>query len=190
VVEGFNRVFGVQHFTWKCFWRSCAASTSAVFLMTFIWMMLRPEEALAFNRGDAKSSIIMAVLGYLVYGMLVNWIPDYVSYVKTRRILEAMSNSNRFRRLFLLAVVDKAVSLSVFFAANSALKVIVGPPTRPPYKIPFSHLFVTAITLHATRPHSASLGVSLYAALFVSAWAWLYAILPRQRVSWSVCSPG
>ena len=42
--HGFDRIFTDEHVSWKCFLRSCIASLAAVFLVSLVWAVLRPDE--------------------------------------------------------------------------------------------------------------------------------------------------
>src|SRR5258708_4253199 len=84
----FDRIFGTKHMSWRCFWRSCLAST-VVFVLFSVVQMLTSDLM------DAPLGVLVGVLGFLILiaipvGILCNVLPDYVSLLETRLMLKYM----------------------------------------------------------------------------------------------------
>jgi len=183
----FNKIFGERHFTLKCFRRSCLASLIAVCLMFLVWRLLRPQEfGLYFEvHNEISDGLISFFLVFIAF--LVNCLPDYVSYMKTRSILRAMSGSQGFLRLFEFALLDTALTIMIFAGgivfANFALVALFESHWtwmevwKGLYEYNIGPKALTStLTLRAPDQGGLTFGVFFYAALFVAAWSWLYGI--------------
>jgi hypothetical protein len=103
LVVAFNKIFGERHFSFKCIWRSCMASTIAVVLVSFAWIITRPDEFNSMVTGE-KYSLAAKIVGVAVTMATLNWVPDYFSYMKTRSNIEENKQSTRRFRSFSICV--------------------------------------------------------------------------------------
>jgi hypothetical protein len=182
LVTAFNTVFGERHLSLKCVIRSCIASLLAMSTMIFIWWLLRPNEFLAFIQNPKHT-----VLAVFFFILPFNFIPDYLSYMKTRIILASMAKSRGFSQLWQFVAVDTLLTLFIFGFFSVVLLsqeyAIVHHTTfsfqdwwRHGLIGFWSQHYVELITLHASGRGAFPFGVVFYAAFFVSAWTWLYAV--------------
>ena len=84
----FDRVFGRQHVTWKCFWRSSIASYSALFVSGIVGAF--------FTKYNLFKQLAIAP-EFLVTALLGNVFTDYISLLQTRKFLEIGRASCRER---------------------------------------------------------------------------------------------
>jgi hypothetical protein len=192
LVRIFTKIFGERHFTWKCFGRSCLASLFAVCMGIALWMTTRTYEQLmeslsgSFVSFEEEPALYpkLAPTDFAVFVVLLNCVPDYFSYMKTRVILRWMSNSDRVVHIFLFACLD-TVSTVLLFAVGGlimtflivAISWLVLSSHELEAFVPafseFLNVLVYYLT-HSTR-ELPPLGIVFYASLFVSVWAWIYA---------------
>jgi hypothetical protein len=184
LVTAFNWFFGERHFTLKCFMRSCLASLIAVSGLALVWGILRPQEFayLFFISDSSKSGLAISLL---LFVLAFNCIPDYVSYMKSRMILRVMSRSKRHFRLWEYAAIDTLLSAGIFFlllaVSLSTMDIVFnGSTVGTALHSAISRIFdeKEVILMLELRSDWGSLpaGIFFYAALFVSAWTWLYAL--------------
>ena len=118
--ESFDAVFGKKRRSWKCFFRSCLASTLASVILIFIWAWIRPDEFFAVWRNkDFKSQLIL----FPILLALLNFLPDYLSLLETRYIIKRMTKTISLKiRLSLLlfdVILTGVIALSIVPAFNS-----------------------------------------------------------------------
>jgi hypothetical protein len=109
-VKIFERVFGDKQLSWKCLWRSCAATaiTSLITLGATI-TIFRTTNALTWS----------SVLLYMSASILSSFIPDYLSLWKTRYLINASATEADVYRDLLLLLLD--IIGSLFLAACASL---------------------------------------------------------------------
>jgi hypothetical protein len=109
----FDRVFGENHFSWKCFLRSCLASYAS-FIITVVLSgrQLRPLARNLFIRGGPQFFPF-----FLVNSMLGNLLPDYVSLYKSRYIVGVMSKTKNLLAQMGLFVGDIVLTCVVGLVA-------------------------------------------------------------------------
>ena len=107
---------------------------------------------------------------------VINCVPDYFSYMKTRIILKEITKSEKFSRVFLFAVIDTVLTLLIFvFVLVLADLLFLGRDALRTIFETLHRWLPQGLALHAPGAQL-PIGVFLYAALFVSAWSWLYAL--------------
>lgn len=177
-VAVFDRVFGRNHLSFRCFWRSSLASILGVVLISFSMWLINPrllETLWLLARNDPKSWI----LGIFV----ANILPDYISLLETRFILSLMhrvSLSTRFLyapSMLCLLIFDIVFTYGVALTARhfGSLLVIFAPK--------YIYIGSPSITaeldsiLNDTLLYAlnAASWLWLYPAFFTSVWLWLYA---------------
>jgi hypothetical protein len=125
--HAFDAVFGERHFSVRCFAVSSAASTAVVLLvMAFAVLLQRSRgDFVVFSPGSPIALVSIA---------LSNWIPDYLSLLKSRKILSWMAVS-RWPWFWLLIVVDILLSavigvVSMIVLGFPALSMLAGDSGR------------------------------------------------------------
>jgi hypothetical protein len=179
----FDRVFGKKHLSWKCFFRSSVASITVGLLAFLIWTITTlgveylsvslhvvqysstPEwqriaaYQTATHLGFSSQNATF-VAACLLMAILSNAIPDFISLLETRWILNLMKRSGP-TLIGALLVIDVALTLSTAWGWNT----VMGGMRLPPTEIDFPStpvLINRAVWL-------------VYPALFTSVWLWLYA---------------
>jgi hypothetical protein len=181
----FAKVFGERHFSWKCFYRSCLASVFAFGFMFAAWALIRNED---FRSFIARPDFFHLLYFYLIFVPLFNMVPDYFSYMKTRIILRGVSRYDGFLDVVQFSLIDTLLTILMwlfgFLLAASVARLFIWPSADPWGQLPY-HLardvqhMVNELPRYLTLASVEdlpSLGVYLYASLFVSMWAWIYAI--------------
>jgi hypothetical protein len=110
LVTAFNRIFGQRHLSLSCFLRSCLASLIAFSVLFLVWSILRPGEFSNFYSGRSLGDMMWLLVGVAI----LNGIPDYISYMKSRIILATMSRSERLSRMWQLAAIDALLTVAIF----------------------------------------------------------------------------
>ena len=95
----FDRTFGTRHLSWRCFYRSCLASTLSVLTLLFLWLALHPA---GFQTLHFKSEIeptylplfgIITIFVFIVL-LMISWLPDYFSLLESRFVIKLMSRTH------------------------------------------------------------------------------------------------
>ncbi len=114
----FDAVFGKNHFSVRCFFRSATATLVAVLL---IWLLMGSADTIGLRmRSD------MTLGSVLVIGLIINLLADYVSLLETRWLLGKMPRSIIGQILVLifdLAVSALIIWIAIFAYINSPLHV-------------------------------------------------------------------
>jgi hypothetical protein len=180
LVTAFNAIFGERHFTVKCFTRSCLASLIACVIMFCFWVVVRHDDflialkELAPEDSDYLRGVILAV-GFVFAVLIFNCVPDYFSYMKTRIILKRIAATDKLRNVIAFAALDTVLSFLIFALPLALIGAFseqgwhtAGEAVRD---------FAEAFALSAGKNEKTiEPGIFFYSALFVSAWAWLYAL--------------
>jgi hypothetical protein len=104
-----DRVFGTRPFSFSFFGRSCIASLIAVFL---VWIVSR-RLILHFATHIVLNPMLTEAMGLVVWSLLINLCPDYVSLLVTRYIVRAIARKSTFTRLLRLFIADFTVTASI-----------------------------------------------------------------------------
>jgi len=169
----FDRVFGTNHLSWRCFWRSCLASYAALIFFavaagtTHHRFMI--EEPNTFVSWPEK---------IVWFGLFFNVIPDYVSLLKTRYLLK--------RIVVTSALVRIRPALSVLAVDLLATSVIASLPTALLGRLAGWQFLGSDSWIEGSFWDQYSYAiqrarvvgyvwVTLFPAFFTSIWLWLYA---------------
>jgi len=184
----FDRIFGEKHLSWRCFLRSSIASFSAIAIMIFIWLVLYPASFLATFEGMTSVEGAFVVL---VFGSIVNLIPDYLSLLETRCLLLWMSRKSGKLWIFLLLVLDLIVTsliisiigLIVYTAIIGwsvwKLATSLGLTVEYPLKLVIERwieLLGRIWNLTTTGGFPVNPAIFFYTTFFTSIWLWIYAL--------------
>lgn len=154
----FDSIFGEKHFSFKCFFRSCVGSLIAVIILFVVF-----DGAFDFFSGGVHSNarIESELSFYQVLGLCfaLNFVPDYVSLLQTRCVLQFMESvSSTFYKL-LLMLADLLLTATI-----SALYILLI------IKLFFDKEDALGNLIAAFSPYS----IFFYSAFFTSVWGWLY----------------
>jgi hypothetical protein len=177
-----DRVFGERPFSLKFILRSFVASIIAV---SIVWLVYARLQLRAHNPAEGFSETI-------VFSLLVSLIPDYLSLLISRAIINLIPRNPRLRRIVLLLVVDAALTavisiVSLMPAWFFYLILLLSP--RPGYGftevVKFwlltwnsmydDYFSLSAFNLGSEYP-SQGLTIFFYSSFFTSVWLWLYVI--------------
>ena len=104
-VEGFNAmfdsVFGKKHLRWRCIWRSAVLSIFTVGALAIL------TTGLIQRSSDVAFLLILAVF--------LNLVPDYVSLLETRVILQWASKKRSIKKLATWLTMDVLLTGVIFF---------------------------------------------------------------------------
>ena len=118
----FDRVFGTEHFSWRCFIRACLASSATAGLA---WLLaysgkfvsdtvLSELTGMGYNHdGQLRIFTVDGFSDFLGTMFMMNALPDYVSLLKTRYLLQSLTVSRSLPRLMSVLVLDAALSLTI-----------------------------------------------------------------------------
>ncbi len=154
----FDSVFGEKHFSVKCFIRSCIGSLFAVIILFGIF-----DGAFDFFTDGVKNSarIETEFTFYQVIGLCftLNFIPDYLSLLQTRWVLQKMELVSSTVGKLTLMIVDLILTATI-----SALYILLI------IELFFDKQDALGNLIAAFSPYS----VFFYSAFFTSVWGWLY----------------
>jgi hypothetical protein len=160
---GFDKVFSEKHLSGKCFYRSCVASLVSVAIVG--------TGLIAVSGGSFDPSSILFVA---VLAAFINFVPDYVSLLETRRVIKWMRGSNRvFGPLVLDLALTTLISLGLMwggmwtFGSLMTLTFQLPPPDQFP-------AYVRSMVVFRTPTNDLPDAVFFYSAFFTSVWVWLY----------------
>jgi len=105
----FDRVFGTKHLSWKCFWRSCIATYSAILLCASMSCLLHYQPLLQAR--PALEDVVLSICVTLCFTFFTNVIPDYIALLITRLSLRFMGRTHSISRIGLALVIGFAVPL-------------------------------------------------------------------------------
>jgi hypothetical protein len=174
----FDRMFGRQHVTWKCFWRSCIASYSALFVSGIVGAFL--------TKYNLFKHLVIAP-EFLVTALLGNVFTDYISLLQTRTFLALMNRSSKSHIYVILLVLDALITYSIacigLALSSSAIMIyilwhyntladrsIILPYLRTVWRV------IDVAVLSGALFKSLQMNTMFIApAFFTSIWLWLYA---------------
>ena len=185
----FDRVFGEKHLSWKCFWRSCVAS-SVAFVIAYVAGYLLTQRT--------PGHVLEGLFYVLPYALIATLLPDYLSLLESRTLLPFMDFSKSTLRSCLLVVADALVTgyigwITHLVARQLPIEASITDPQLVALiaDLGLQHLglvnifysYYDAARFIALDPIAASKWLlingefpyCLMAAFFTSIWLWLYA---------------
>jgi hypothetical protein len=183
-------VVGALHL--PSFFRSVAASFFALALLATVWVLRKDtlSRDLRFREWDALPWSEMGLL-LAVYGgatVISNWIPDYLSLVQSRWVMERMAKSSRALHRIGWLVADAVGTAAVAFGsiylgmvlllpvASRYLTLEVGCLTPEAFGLAEAwQIFVAGLTFQTppgTLNYDAA-GIYVYSTFMTSLWVWI-----------------
>ncbi len=150
----FDRAFGDRHFSLRCFVRSSIASILAVFAL---YLLFGPVFGFLEGRTVAGLSLWQALL----IGAAVNILPDYLSLLETRWVLQRM---DRVRSVFgqaAVLVLDLAFSAAIIWGGITLFRWAMG-------EAPLTWVEMLAFF--------SAFSIFFYSSFVTSVWSWLYCL--------------
>ena len=196
LVRTFDMLFGERHLSWKCFFRSCIASITAIVLLLSITFAADTRLfALLYRIFDPElPSEIRMLLISMTVGTLI---PNYISLLQTRFMLRFMEAKQsmfwqfglllsdfvlttllaRFSVIFVFTVA--MISVSAALNADVSFTALAGEWRRQLSGIMLNpHYIPGVLSLRAGISPSGQIEVStgpwFYASYVTSVWIWLY----------------
>lgn len=99
----FDGIYGEKHFSLRCFGASCLTSLLSVSALGTAYIFL--------NSGGIGDYFYIALLC-----IFINFIPDYISLLQTRFLLQQLQKSKNILTSFLLLILDLIASLAIISA--------------------------------------------------------------------------
>ncbi|MGC1498039.1 MAG: tetratricopeptide repeat protein, partial [Sulfitobacter sp.] len=152
--NAFDRIFGENHLSIRCFARSTLASFVAVIAL---WVLFDPILGLISLRADTSLSLTQALL----LGAAINIIPDYLSLYETRWLLKLFERIRNPIGQLAILIVDAAVSgIIIYFGIKVFLWVSDAPTTS----------LIEMIAIFSVY------SLFFYSTFLTSIWAWGYCL--------------
>lgn len=176
-VEMFDSIFGKRHLTWKCFGKSCLASLIAVAIVTLSYL----ANSASYVNGIMKMGI-EALAMLIVFTVLFNFVPDFISLLETRFVLRlVLRNNNRPAVISLAILVDVLITFIIFtLGVFLIFRVLVGTEGSSLFEA-FAEFSTTMLQWLLFRGDGndtieTSMSIFLWSTFFTSIWLWLYAL--------------
>ncbi len=106
----FDSVFGTNHFSLKCFFRSSLASVFSIFIIGLFILTIDNE---AIGRDMSFMTFFQNPL--FLFGIFINVIPDYLSLLQTRWIIKKLNSEEDISDQFILIIFDLILTFLIFF---------------------------------------------------------------------------
>lgn len=163
----FENFFGDSHLSWKCLRRSVITSFASVIL---IYLILGP----LLNLMDTRAGGALPFWQILVFGAVVNLIPDYLSMWETRVVLKIFERVSSTTLQLVVLLVDFLLSACIILGSLAAFLWVTGAQTiwvehvaiLSPYSVFFFSTFVTSVW--ALVYFLSTLLMRLFAGTFIS----------------------
>ncbi len=145
-VRIFDRVFGEKHLTPKCAWMSIIASLAAVAFLTILWALINPnawQHFLEYSQEIIKTTSlgniptpwgllsevlspgISAAIVFFALAAMLNLLPDYISLLETRLILNRVLHNPNKKQLFKVLILDAGFNAFIFAFFGVALSLFL-----------------------------------------------------------------
>jgi hypothetical protein len=157
----FDRVFGQEHFSWKCFLRSCVAS-NAVAMLSLLFTLFHPNVIFPNDKNVPRIMPLHSDYWPLLASVIVtNALPDYLSLLETRGVIRRLNRDGMKDMRWLLfedMFITFALCVCATYIGGSLLET--------------SQFSGAANVLDAAHANFVTLW--MIPAFFTSIWLWLY----------------
>lgn len=200
----FDRVFGVREVNVPLvgrlylprLWRSILASFLALLVLSIVWFLHKEtlSRQLRFESPSRHDFDELSIL-LIVYGsatLVTNWIPDYLSLIQSRWIMERMASAKSAGKRLGLLLVDALMTVAIAFGAiyiglrlclplvEDRLTIEIGCFTTELLGFDDAwEIFVAGLRFEsppATLNYDAS-GIYIYSTFLTSLWVWIYLLV-------------
>lgn len=199
----FDRVFGVRQVRvagvdlyLPRLWRSIVASFLALLVLSVVWVLHKETMSRPIRFGDPfRAHWDQFSLLVLLYGgatLITNWIPDYLSLMQSRWIMQRMAAApRRAHRLGWLAVDAVLTAAIAFFAIYAGMRLVL-PFVEDRLTVEIGcfstelfglddawEIFVAGLrfeTPPGTLNYDAA-GIYIYSTFLTSLWVWIYGVV-------------
>lgn len=172
----FDHIFGKNFLSRRFFFCSCIASTAASLIFFSIWA----GSHLNFLQYCLQNSILLNASTAAFLTVILNYIPDYVSLMESRWIIQKMARSSALwylPLLFLDVILTAGIWILWLFMMLVLFEVYRpdGSLISPTYT-QMVDIINNAIFFTAKRSNEMStFGIYFYSTFFTSIWVWMYA---------------
>ena len=163
----FDSVFTQHHVSWACFLRSSLASVLALIIVTSLVVSFEMSTDLQNRFSEDSFWQVSSVI--LFGGVILNVIPDYVSLLESRIIINWMGNNSRWFRNLIFLTLDIILTGIIFFLVYACFTLLVLDYSLD--KTVTS--FISSLTFSGIDSEA---GIFIYTTYFTSLWVWLYAL--------------
>lgn len=193
----FDRTFGEDHLTWRCFFRSCIASLTSVVIFILIWSIFRQREFDSFVSSLIDQNAFSPVIFFLGAPIAFNFIPDYLSLLETRFIISRMGLRHSIVEHVGLLVADfilTGIIIFVFFLTIFSIEHLFTDQAMSFVKLTRHHISAVeqGFRLSVFGTGNINMGIFFYSTYITSVWVWLYALsgfmvklAQKLDISWS-----
>ena len=112
-IQLFESLFGPKHFSQKCVWRSFGASLISFTVVGIIYASARWESVVLIWNSMLADNLVAIIIPLAV---LANAVPDYLSLLETRILLNYLKEGKSFKIQFLILALDFILSGIIFYA--------------------------------------------------------------------------
>ncbi len=143
-----DSIFGEKHLSWKCFFRSSIASFLFVLLLYLTFF------SVGFLEIKARTGNNISLFSVLILGLVLNVIPDYLSLLETRWLLQWFQRvSSLWMQIFILfldvifssAIIWVAITLYVLATQGKIVTLVEMVGIFSVYSIFFYSTFFTSM---------------------------------------------
>ncbi len=175
--EAFDHVFGKRHFSIRCFVRSCVASSVCSFILLLIWISYREDVSLSISSLSGVFPPYTPLAALWMFALL-NWLPDYLSLLETRHVLQWMKRANSWKDMLRLLVIDFFLTSLIWIASLVIYITYLFGSLQHVSSIPalIRFFIVPFLDIGADEdPQTLTvMGVFFYSTYFTSIWIWLF----------------
>jgi len=173
----FDTVYGTNHVSWTCFWRSALTSTFVVTLLLTGFMGFG-----LLNQFAPESPTDVSAFSFLSLPILVNVVVDYCSLFETRWILGRMAQTTRRSLHLVYLVLDLMLTILCIFVPVVVLQIFLARPLHE--IVVWSPTFWAEVGQETSvlaqwlvqfdEDAARLLSVMAISTLFTSVWVWCY----------------
>jgi hypothetical protein len=179
----FDAIFGPKLLSFRALWRSCIASACWVAIVISLWIAIRPEGALGVWQSRSIGALIF---DFVVFVATLNFIPDYLSLIKTRYLIALLWKSKSSKAIRWIIPLDAgssaAIGIFAFFLTTPLAQYFNSDGLTLSQCFAeiaqiSSHLLFLMVSLNMSEDiYYLPFGVCFYATFFTSVWLWLYCL--------------
>ena len=150
VTLGFDKWFGKDHWTFNCFARSSIASVVSALLIYFLMTRLGVLEL--------RSGSNLPLLQVIVFGLVINVVPDYLSLWQTRFMLRIFTKIRHFFLQILILILDLLITALIITLFLQIFFYFRNEETHPADVVAIFSVYA----------------IFFYSTFLTSIWAWWY----------------